>query len=139
LVVQVMRKNFPAKQIGRRQVDGENEEMGTFNVTVILPKACKINALVDTGATFSKFAAKDLRKLNIRPSFSTTVELADGRKIKRKVGYVKVKLASKSAPVPVMFGKNNERALIGATTLEILGLVPEPRKKILVESVHLEQ
>ena len=106
--------------------------MGTFTVSVGLPGRRKIEALVDTGATFSKIPAPELRKLGIKPEFQTIVELGDGRKIKRKVGYVRLSIARKTAPVPVIFGGKNERALIGATTLEILGLAPDPKKKALV-------
>lgn len=112
--------------------------MGTFSVNIKLPKNYKVEALVDTGATFSKLPSDILKKIGVEPSFNTKVELGDGRRIKRKVGYVRIRLAGKSAPVPIMFGNKGERPLIGATTLEILGLVPEPRKKVLLESIHLE-
>jgi predicted aspartyl protease len=112
--------------------------MGTFSVIVSLPKGYKIEALVDTGATFSKLPARILRKLRVHFPFNTIVELGNGRKIRRKAGYIKIKLAGKSALVPVMFGKKSELPLIGATTLEILGLIPDPIKKTLVEVPHLE-
>ncbi|MFQ6093943.1 MAG: aspartyl protease family protein [bacterium] len=112
--------------------------MGTFNVIVALPKRQKIGTLVDTGATFSKFSQELLHKLSVKTSFKTNVELGDGRRVERKVGYVQVSIAGRSAPVPVVFGRKRERAVIGATTLEILDLIPDPRKKILIESIHLE-
>jgi len=112
--------------------------MGTFFVEAGLPQNITVKALVDTGATFSKIPSDVLKKLHVKAEFETTIELGDGRRIKRKVGYVKITLNGKSAPVPVVFGKKNERPLIGATTLEILGLIPDPQKKILHEGIHLE-
>lgn len=113
--------------------------MGTFNATLeILPRKTKLSALVDTGATFTKIPSHVLKTLGVRVEFQTKVESGDGRIVKRDVGYVRVKLNGKAAPVPVVFGARGERPLIGATTLEILGLIPHPRRKKLVESLHLE-
>jgi predicted aspartyl protease len=112
--------------------------MGTFTVAMGLPDGTDLSALVDTGATFSKLPAKVLRRLGVRPDFATTVELGDGRLIRRRVGYVRLSLGRKQAPVPVMFGGSREEALVGATTLEILGLAPDPVRRRLVESRHLE-
>ncbi len=112
--------------------------MGTFTVAMRLPDGSDLGALVDTGATFSKLPAKLLRRLGVRPDFKTTVELGDGRLIRRQVGYVRLGLGRKRAPVPVMFGGSREETLVGATTLEILGLAPDPVRRRLVESRHLE-
>lgn len=113
--------------------------MGTFAVEIeLLPKKIRLTALVDTGATFSKIPSEILKTLGVRAEFKTKVELGNGRRIERKVGYVKIKLNGKTASVPVVFSGKGERPLIGATTLEILGLIPDPRKKVLVESLHLE-
>ena len=112
--------------------------MGTFTVAAQLPDGTELDALVDTGATFSKLPIKVLRRLGVRADFQTTVELGDGRNIRQKVGYLRLGLARKRAPVPVMFGGSNEEPLIGATTLEILGLSPDPVRRRLVEARHLE-
>ena len=111
---------------------------GTFTVPVGLPDGTDLDALVDTGATLSKLPAKVLRRLGVRPDFSTTVELGGGRLIRRKVGCARLSLGRKRAPVPVMFGGAGEEALVGATTLEILGLTPDPVRRRLIESRHLE-
>lgn len=112
--------------------------MGTFTVAMHLPDGSDLSALVDTGATFSKLPSAVLRRLGVRPDFETTVELGDGRRIRRRVGYVRVGLGRKRAPVPVMFGGRREEPLVGATTLEILGLAPDPVRRRLVEARHLE-
>ena len=112
--------------------------MGTFTVQVSLPDRSRVRALVDTGATFSKLPSSVLRRLGVRPDFETRVELGDGRRIRRQVGYVRLGVAGKRAPVPVMFGGRGEEPLVGATTLEILGLAPDPVHRRLVESSHLE-
>lgn len=112
--------------------------MGTFTVRARLPNGQKVEALVDTGATFSKLPSRLLRGIGVHPDFTTTVELGDGSRLRRQVGYVRLALAGKRALVPVMFGGQREQALIGATTLEILGLAPDPVRKSLTESPHLE-
>ena len=112
--------------------------MGTFYVTAILGKKKRMRALVDTGATFSKVPGATLKKLRIKSAFSTKVQLGDGSVVSREVGYVTLKLNGRAAPVPVMFGNKGKVPLIGATTLEILGLAVDPVRKALIESVHLE-
>jgi predicted aspartyl protease len=112
--------------------------MGTFYVKATLASKASVEALVDTGATHSKMPIDVLRSLKIRPSFSVKVQLGDGRIVSRKVGYVTMRLDGRSAPVPVMFGKSGETPLIGATTLEILGLAVDPVKMKLTESPILE-
>ena len=107
-------------------------------MTATLPNKRSVKALVDSGATFSKMPADVLRKLKVKPSFSAKVKLGDGRVVSRKVGYISLKLDGHAAPVPVMFGARAETPLIGATTLEILGLAADPVRKVLVESMHLE-
>lgn len=108
--------------------------MGTFSVAVALPDRSRIQALVDTGATFSKLPAPLLRRLHVKPDSSTRVELGDGRRIRRQVGYVRLGIVRKRALVPVMFGGKDEEPIIGATTLEILGLAPDPVHRVLKES-----
>ncbi|MBI4700422.1 MAG: aspartyl protease family protein [Deltaproteobacteria bacterium] len=112
--------------------------MGTFSVAVRLPDKSRIDALVDTGATFSKLPSSVLARLGVEPDFSTLVELGDGRRLRRRVGYVRLGLGRKQALVPVMFGRAGEEPLVGATTLEILGLAPDPVRRTLGESRHLE-
>ena len=112
--------------------------MGAFFVDAKLPKNTTVSALVDTGATFSKIPSAILKRLKIKPDFTTKVEIGDGRVLRRKVGYVSVRLNGRTAKVPVMFGKRGEIPLIGATTLEILGLAPDPVRHKLVESPHYE-
>ena len=113
--------------------------MGTFSVPVkLLPQNIEVVALVDTGATFSKVPAHLLRKLKVKVDFKRRVELGDGRIVERRVGYVRLMLHGKKGLVPVMFGSKGERPLVGATTLEILGLMVDPTKQTLVECPSLE-
>lgn len=97
-----------------------------------------MDALVDTGATFSKLPSALLRRIGVKPDFATVVELGDGRRLRRRVGYVRVGLLRKRALVPVMFGGRGEERLVGATTLEIMGLAPDPVRKRLTEGRHFE-
>jgi predicted aspartyl protease len=112
--------------------------MGTFFVEAMLPNKTTIKALVDTGATFSKFPEAVLRRLGVKPEFTTRVQIGDGRVLKRKVGPMRLRLNGREATVPVMFGKAREAPLIGTTTLEILSLTPDPMGRRLIESPHLE-
>ena len=112
--------------------------MGRFEIPAKLPDGTIVNALVDTGSTFSKLPGETLRSLGVTSSFTGRVKLGDGRLVERQVGYFTLGLDGRSAPVPVMFAEAGETPLIGATTLEILGFTVDPVGKRLVETPYLE-
>ena len=112
--------------------------MGTFTVPARLAGKITVEALVDTGATYSKMPIDTLEQLDVQPDFAIQVELADRRRVLRQVGYVRLSLDGSSAMVPVTFGREGETPLIGATALEILGLAADPVQRRLVKSPPIE-
>ena len=89
-------------------------------------KAVKLEALVDTGATFTKVPKEVADSLGLKAQYETEVELADGRRIKRGLAGAEVELEGVRRPVLVAIGEEGERALIGYTTLELLGFKVNP-------------
>ncbi len=90
-----------------------------------LKKSKELNFLVDSGAIYSVVDSRVLKKLDIKPSFFKEFMLANGEIIKKPVGncyfeYKGVRVAS-----PVIFGEK-DIFLLGATTLEALGLILDP-------------
>ena len=57
--------------------------------------------------------------------------LADGTPIDRSISEVYLKLAQGEAHTPVILGEENDQALLGVVTLEILGLVFNPFNRTL--------
>ena len=87
--------------------------------------------LVDSGAVYSLVPAGVLRKLGLRPYRTESFTLADGTKIKRKVGDAYFEINRLRGPAPVIFGEKGDEPLLGITALESLGLVLDPFKRQL--------
>ena len=70
-----------------------------------------------------------LTQLNIKPFKTQDFVLADGSKISRKMGGAFFAYQGESGYAPVIFGEPGDEPLLGATTLESLGLVLNPFKR----------
>ena len=91
--------------------------------------------LVDSGTTYTIVPAKVLKKLGIKPQDEAEFSLADASKtIKRKVGFALFEFNGKQEPAPVVFGEKDDSELLGALTLEALGLVLDPVKRKLYKA-----
>ena len=94
-----------------------------------------VEALVDTGATYSIFPEDFLRDLQVVPArWEIGVRLADGTESRRQIGPAYLKVLDREAPCIVMFG-NPGVFLIGATALENLGLAVDPVNQRLMPAI----
>jgi aspartyl protease family protein len=106
--------------------------MGMFEVTVELAnmaapeRSREVSLVVDTGATLSWIPRAVLEKLGVAPLSRLPFTLPDGRTLERDVTSVMLAINGRKAPVPVAFGDPGEEAVLGATALEIMGLVVDP-------------
>ena len=85
-----------------------------------------VEALVDTGATYTTLPASTLRRLGVSPHTRGLFRLADGSRIERDIGRTWVRLEGEGAIVPVIFGDEDAQPLVGAVTLEIFLLGVDP-------------
>ena len=92
----------------------------------------KLRFLVDTGAFFSVAPREILSMLKVSPIREETVQFADGRKARWKVGEVRLEVDGRSVTIPVLFGKKRTQPLLGAYSLEGLGLSVDSRGRRLV-------
>ncbi|MBI3009257.1 MAG: prepilin-type N-terminal cleavage/methylation domain-containing protein, partial [Candidatus Omnitrophica bacterium] len=90
-----------------------------------------IEFLVDSGAIYSVVPAKILRKLGIKPLDTQEFRLANGEKIVRKKGIALFRYGKKVGGADVIFGEEGDSTLLGAFTLESLGLTLDPLKREL--------
>ncbi len=88
--------------------------------------------LVDSGAVYSLVPARTLRRLGLRPYRQVSFSLADGTTVTREVGGAYFEINGRLGPAPVIFGEEGDKPLLGATTLESLGLVLDPFKRRLI-------
>jgi len=91
-----------------------------------------VKFLIDSGAVYSLVPGPTLLALGIRPHRKVDFALADGRMISRRVGDAYFEFRGEGGAAPVIFGEEGDEPLLGATTLESLGLMLDPFKRRLV-------
>ena len=94
-------------------------------------KVAEVNFLIDSGAIYSLVPGKILDVLEIEPYKEMTFSLADGTKLIRKVCSAYFEYEGEGGPAPVVYGEEGDQPLLGATTLESLGLVLNPFTRTL--------
>ena len=94
-------------------------------------KQAKVKFLVDSGATYTLVPAEDVRVLGLEPKRSVAFSLADGTTIERRVSECHLSLPQGEGHTPVILGEPGDEALLGAITLEELGLVLNPFTRML--------
>lgn len=116
------------KSAGRKQI----KTMGITNAILKVKehrkseKVAEVNFLIDSGAVYSLVPGKILDQLDIEPYKEMTFSLADGTTLKRKVCSAYFEFEGEGGPAPVIYGEEGDEPLLGATTLESLGLVLNP-------------
>ena len=93
----------------------------------------RLDFLVDSGAIYSVVPSPVLQKLGIRPLGEQVFRLADGTKILRKKGGAFFRFGDKFGVADVIFGEEGDSTLLGALTLEALGLALDPIRRELRE------
>ena len=111
--------------------------MGTFSVDVEIGdpdgrEFVVVNALVDTGATYSAVPGSLLRRLGVEPRDDRRFSLVDGRVARLPMGATTMRLVGEEWTVPVIFAPEDARPLLGATALEAFGLMADPDEGRLV-------
>ena len=91
----------------------------------------EIEFLVDSGAVYSVVPASVLEELGIQPLAEEEFRLADGSAITRQKGGALFRYGDKVGVADVIFGEPDDSMLLGAFTLEALGLALDPLKREL--------
>lgn len=105
--------------------------MGTFRIPLEVGDSAgqrwqSVEALVDTGSSYSILPSTLLEGLGVTPHDERVFALADGRRIRRRLGRTWVRLDGKSEITLVAFGTESDVPVVGAYTLEGFGLVVDP-------------
>ena len=111
--------------------------MGQFMVMMTLSRRQgeefrRLEALVDTGAAYTVVPRSVLEALGCHPHRTQRVRLADGRTEEWPVTEVEAECQGRRATTPVLMGPPTAPVLLGATTLEELGLGIDPLNRRLV-------
>lgn len=105
--------------------------MGTFSCPVNVRSAdgsrsATVEALVDTGSTYTCLPDALLRDLGITPRRLIRTELADGRVVTEGIGEARVRVEGVEVTTIVIFAGEGAPALLGAYTLEGALLAVDP-------------
>ena len=91
-----------------------------------------IGALVDTGAAYTVLPRELIETLGCVPHRVQRVRPADGRVEEWPLAQVELECEGRRAVTPVLVGPEDAPVLLGATTLEELGLGIDPLNRRLV-------
>ena len=92
-----------------------------------------VNFLVDSGALYSIVPSAILDRLGIQPVSTQEFRLAHGQVSTRRKGIAAFRNGSRIGGADVVFGEPGDASLLGAHTLESLGLALDPVKRELRE------
>ena len=92
----------------------------------------QVDALVDTGATFTVVPSAMLNRLGVTATETVRFRLADGNTIQRSIGETQVRIEGREFSTIVVFGEDDTTALLGVYTLERALLAVDPVGQRLV-------
>ena len=91
-----------------------------------------IEALVDTGATYTVVPSSVLERLEISPLERQAFIQADGHRVEYGITQVVARIDGRERFTICIFGDEGSTPLLGAVTLEEFGLGVDPIKKRLI-------
>ena len=105
--------------------------MGAFHHTITVspktgPQHVELDALLDTGSTYTMIPAPELEALGVAPEWTSVFELADGSRSEYQLAEVRVGINGESRTTICIFGDPGSTPLLGAYTLEGFGLAVDP-------------
>ena len=89
-------------------------------------RAETVEAMVDTGASYTVLPEEILRRLQIAPTETREFELADGRIIELAMGEVRLRVSGREHTSLIVFGKDAATILLGSHSLQGAGLAADP-------------
>ena len=118
-------------------LDSRVTAMGAFRAQVEIEGAAvgrleRVEALVDTGATYTWVPRDLLERLGVQPEEERPFVLADGRQVTYGIAWVRVWIDGRSQPTIAVFGEPGSDPLLGVFTLEGFGLDADPVNRRLV-------
>ena len=111
--------------------------MGTFRhpLTLFAPSGGRmeiVDAMVDSGSTFSWITGSVLGRLGIRPDRERVFIMADGHQTRLGMAEVRVELDGEQLTTLVVFAPEGSEPLLGAYTLEAFSLAVDVTNRRLI-------
>ena len=96
-----------------------------------------VNAVVDTGATYTVLPHSVLRKqVGVSPVEDMVFTLADGTEKKLPVGQARLRINNRERTDVVVFGEEGQY-LLGATSLQVFGFIADTTNHKLIPAPKL--
>jgi len=111
--------------------------MGHFRVPIQVGRGgserfALLDALVDTGATYTWVPRDVLEGLGVVPEEEWPFVLADGREVQYPVAWVQMKIGERARPTVVVFGEPGSEPILGVFALEGFRLAADPVNRRLI-------
>lgn len=90
-----------------------------------------VRCLVDSGAVYSLIPGTVLRRLGVKPHSSSEFVLANGEVIRRRLATATLEYQGRRGDSMVIVGERGDDPVLGAITIESLGLVLDPFRREL--------
>ena len=100
----------------------------------------RVSLLIDSGAKYSLLPERVWRKIGLTEKRESQFSLADGSTITRAVSECEISLPQGRCHTPVVLGQAHDpEGLLGVVTLEELGLVFDPFRRVVdrIRVLHL--
>ncbi len=91
----------------------------------------RVTCLVDSGAVYSVIPGRVLQALGVLPVSRQEFRLANGDTVVRRRGIAAFRYGERIGGGDVVFGESGDASLLGALTLESLGLSLDPLRREL--------
>ena len=111
--------------------------MGTFTINIQVgdlagQQFIEVEALVDTGSTYTVLPTDLLFRLGVSPLESRPFRLGDERLVEYPIGEARLRLDGRQLTAVVVFAQEGTGPVVGATTLENFGLGVDPIGRRLI-------
>jgi clan AA aspartic protease len=105
--------------------------MGSFRVPIGIgpmegDRFVDMEALVDTGATYTWVPSDVLEGLGVRPTEQCPFLLADNREVSYPIGWIRVRIDGRIQPTIAVFGEPGSEPMLGAFALEGFRFAADP-------------
>ena len=115
----------PGSRVGHFHV---SVEVGTRGGERFAP----LDALVDTGATYTWVPRDVLDAVGVVPEDEWPFLLADGREVRYPVAWAQIRIGGREQPTIVVFGAPGTEPILGVVTLEEYRLAADPVNRRLI-------
>ena len=91
-----------------------------------------IEALVDTGATYTWVPRDVVTRLGVTPEEEWPFVLADGREVRYPVAWMLMRMGERTQPTIIVFGEPGSEPILGVFALEGFRLAADPVNRRLI-------